>query len=279
MATVLPAGITRSSPRSTSRPGSKAKLDTTRLDAGRRCRRGGVVPRSRGRRSATDAGAVRWVPSASTPWRRSQPAREWGRSPSAKPMIRSGQTSSVKRYTKLVMSPRVAAPASTRAAPTRISSDVGVGRDGVEEQVEGGPQAGQVHLRRPQGVGPLVQSVDLTLLGAEGLDDRHRLEALVHEGRQLARDGPGPRRPGRPPLRWKTTFWMTRSGKRASASRPSTTSVASIHSAGRGQDARRCPPSTGSGPAPRWPPRRPRRRGRSAHRSDAQRYHRYGWAW
>ena len=31
---------------------------------------------------------------------------------------------------------------------------VGVGRDGVEEQVEGGPQPGQVHLRRPQARGP-----------------------------------------------------------------------------------------------------------------------------
>ena len=36
-----------------------------------------------------------------------------------------------------------------------------------------------------------MQSVDLALLGAEGLDDRHRFEALVDQCRQLAQPGLG----------------------------------------------------------------------------------------
>jgi hypothetical protein len=53
---------------------------------------------------------------------RLNPASERGRSPSTKPISRSGNTSSVNRYTKLVMSPSVAAPARTRYAPTKSSN-------------------------------------------------------------------------------------------------------------------------------------------------------------
>ena len=59
---------------------------------------GRTTPRPReGPRSAIGAGRLRWIPSSRVTWTRSQPARECGRSPSTKPMMRSGQTSSVNR--------------------------------------------------------------------------------------------------------------------------------------------------------------------------------------